>query len=237
MLLGYQCANSGHDGRGRGRPRPRTTDELRGRGPLPRTTWPRWSSASTPPRAPSTRLEKRSPTTPRAAYPSASSPTAATAPSTGPARHGLDHYVADQRQLVRRLLGGRRRRDRRRRRAAAAVQQAVRYNLFSLAQASARTDGLGVPAKGMTGSGYEGHYFWDTEVYVIPFLTYTAARGRPQRAALPLRDAARRPRAGPRDGAERRALPLADHQRRGGVGVLRGRLRRRCTSTPTSPTR
>ena len=55
----------------------------------------------------------------------------------------------------------------------AAVQQAVRFNLFSLAQASARADGLGVPAKGVTGSGYEGHYFWDTEIYVVPFLTYT----------------------------------------------------------------
>ena len=55
----------------------------------------------------------------------------------------------------------------------AAMQQAIRFNLFHLAQASARSDGLGVPAKGVTGSGYEGHYFWDTEVYVIPFLTYT----------------------------------------------------------------
>ncbi len=54
-----------------------------------------------------------------------------------------------------------------------ALQQAVRYNLFSLAQASARADRQGVPAKGVTGSGYEGHYFWDTEVYVAPFLTYT----------------------------------------------------------------
>ena len=26
----------------------------------------------------------------------------------------------------------------------------------------------------MTGSGYEGHYFWDTDVYVVPFLAYTA---------------------------------------------------------------
>jgi alpha,alpha-trehalose phosphorylase len=56
----------------------------------------------------------------------------------------------------------------------AAVQQAIRFNLFSLAQASARADQLGVPAKGVTGSGYEGHYFWDAEVYVAPFLTYTA---------------------------------------------------------------
>ena len=30
-----------------------------------------------------------------------------------------------------------------------------------------------MPAKGVTGSGYEGHYFWDSEVYVVPFLTYT----------------------------------------------------------------
>jgi alpha,alpha-trehalose phosphorylase len=55
----------------------------------------------------------------------------------------------------------------------AAVQQAIRFNLFSLAQATGRIDGLGVPAKGVTGSGYEGHYFWDTETYVIPFLCYT----------------------------------------------------------------
>ncbi|WGL53612.1 glycosyl hydrolase family 65 protein [Nocardioides sp. BP30] len=54
-----------------------------------------------------------------------------------------------------------------------ALQQAVRFNLFSLAQATARADGLGIPAKGVTGSGYEGHYFWDTEIYVVPFLAYT----------------------------------------------------------------
>ncbi|GAE74539.1 maltose phosphorylase [Cutibacterium acnes JCM 18918] len=39
-----------------------------------------------------------------------------------------------------------------------------------------RADQLGIPAKGVTGSGYEGHYFWDTEVYVIPMLTYTHPR-------------------------------------------------------------
>ncbi|WP_238998448.1 glycoside hydrolase family 65 protein [Nocardioides limicola] len=53
------------------------------------------------------------------------------------------------------------------------VQQAIRYNLFQLAQASGRADREGVAAKGISGSGYEGHYFWDTEVYVAPFLTYT----------------------------------------------------------------
>ena len=53
------------------------------------------------------------------------------------------------------------------------IQQAVRWNLFQIAQASARADQLGVAAKGVTGSGYEGHYFWDTEIYVVPFLAYT----------------------------------------------------------------
>jgi len=54
-----------------------------------------------------------------------------------------------------------------------ALQQAVRWNLFSLAQASARAETQGIPAKGVTGTGYGGHYFWDTEIYVMPFLTYT----------------------------------------------------------------
>ncbi|MGM1018123.1 MAG: glycoside hydrolase family 65 protein [Actinomycetota bacterium] len=54
------------------------------------------------------------------------------------------------------------------------LQQATRWCLFQLAQASARADGHGVPAKGVSGSGYSGHYFWDTEIYVLPFLTYTS---------------------------------------------------------------
>ena len=52
------------------------------------------------------------------------------------------------------------------------VQRAVRFNLFQLMQATARADGLGVPAKGVSGRGYEGHYFWDAEIYVLPFLTH-----------------------------------------------------------------
>ena len=54
------------------------------------------------------------------------------------------------------------------------LQQATRWGLFQLAQAASRADGNGVPAKGLTGSGYSGHYFWDTEIYVLPFLTYTS---------------------------------------------------------------
>jgi alpha,alpha-trehalose phosphorylase len=56
------------------------------------------------------------------------------------------------------------------------VQQAIRFNLFHILQASARADRLGIPAKGLTGQGYEGHYFWDTEIYVLPFLVYTTPR-------------------------------------------------------------
>ena len=54
------------------------------------------------------------------------------------------------------------------------VQQAIRWNLFQVAQATARADGAGIPAKGVTGSGYSGHYFWDAEIYVLPVLTYTS---------------------------------------------------------------
>jgi len=55
-----------------------------------------------------------------------------------------------------------------------ALQQAIRWNLFQVAQAAARAEQSGVPAKGVTGSGYGGHYFWDTEIYLLPFLTYTS---------------------------------------------------------------
>jgi alpha,alpha-trehalose phosphorylase len=55
-------------------------------------------------------------------------------------------------------------------------QQAVRWNLYQVAQASWRAEGAGIPAKGLTGQAYEGHYFWDTEIYVLPFLSYTQPR-------------------------------------------------------------
>jgi alpha,alpha-trehalose phosphorylase len=52
------------------------------------------------------------------------------------------------------------------------AQQALRWNLFELVQASACTHEHGIAAKAVTGGGYDGHYFWDTEVYVVPFLAY-----------------------------------------------------------------
>ena len=56
------------------------------------------------------------------------------------------------------------------------IQQAIRFNLFHILQASARAEETGVPAKGLTGQAYEGHYFWDTEIYLLPFLIYTSPR-------------------------------------------------------------
>ncbi|MFE2376292.1 glycoside hydrolase family 65 protein [Streptomyces sp. NPDC059398] len=56
------------------------------------------------------------------------------------------------------------------------IQQAVRFALFHVLQAGARAEKRAIPAKGLTGSGYDGHSFWDTESYVLPLLTYTSPR-------------------------------------------------------------
>src|SRR5580658_8584038 len=55
----------------------------------------------------------------------------------------------------------------------AEVQQAVRFGLFHILQAEARAELRPIAAKGLTGTGYDGHTFWDTETYVLPVLTYT----------------------------------------------------------------
>ncbi len=54
------------------------------------------------------------------------------------------------------------------------IQQAVRFGLFHVYQAAARAERQGIPAKGLTGAGYDGHSFWDTEIFVLPVLTYAA---------------------------------------------------------------
>jgi alpha,alpha-trehalose phosphorylase len=63
------------------------------------------------------------------------------------------------------------------------IQQAVRFGLFHLLQAGARAEARAIPAKGLTGPGYDGHTFWDTEMFVLPVLTYTV----PDAAAAALR--------------------------------------------------
>ena len=56
------------------------------------------------------------------------------------------------------------------------IQQAVRFAAFHVLQAGARAEGRPITAKGLTGPGYDGHAFWDTEIFVLPVLTLTVPR-------------------------------------------------------------
>ena len=54
------------------------------------------------------------------------------------------------------------------------AQLAVRYNLFQvLAAAPRHDDRVSIPAKTLSGFGYRGHVFWDTDIFIVPFLTFT----------------------------------------------------------------
>ena len=53
-----------------------------------------------------------------------------------------------------------------------ALQQGIRFNQFHLLQSVGRDGRTNIAAKGVTGEGYEGHYFWDTEIYIFPFFLY-----------------------------------------------------------------
>ena len=53
------------------------------------------------------------------------------------------------------------------------LQQGINFNMFHLLQSVGRDGFTSIAAKGLTGEGYEGHYFWDTEIYVFPFFLYT----------------------------------------------------------------
>ncbi|MEV0721854.1 glycosyl hydrolase family 65 protein [Micromonospora purpureochromogenes] len=54
------------------------------------------------------------------------------------------------------------------------LQQAIRFAVFHLLQAGRAEGDRTIPAKGLTGNGYDGHVLWDTEGYVLPVLTYLA---------------------------------------------------------------
>jgi alpha,alpha-trehalose phosphorylase len=88
-------------------------------------------------------------------------------------RHGFDRLLVDQRQYLDDFWH---RADVEVSGAHSRAQQCLRWDLFQLLQATARADGSGVPAKGLTGQAYEGHYFWDMEMYMIPFPVYTDPR-------------------------------------------------------------
>lgn len=54
------------------------------------------------------------------------------------------------------------------------LDEAIKFNLFHLFQSASRNNKASIAAKGLTGEGYEGHYFWDTEAYIFPVLAFTA---------------------------------------------------------------
>ena len=222
VMLGYRCANSGMtlacgyrhliettvDARGRVDGRARSRQD-RDHGPRRRRARRSASSSSSSYHTSTGRAGARS-------WPTAARGRSTVPSTTGPAlllteqREWLDHFWEDSDVELRGDDAG---------------QQAVRWNLFQLAQASAQTQEHGIAAKGVTGGGYEGHYFWDTEMYVVPFLAYTNPETARKAAAVPLAHAADGPPAGRRAEPARRAVPVANDQRRGGVGLLRRRHR------------
>ena len=117
------------------------------------------------------------------------------------------------------------------------LQQAVRFSLFHVLQAGARAERRPIAAKGLTGPGYDGHAFWDTETFVLPVLTATVPGAaadalRWRHATLPQAHGAR----GDARPAGRR-LPVAHDRRQRVLRLLARRHSRASTSTPTSPTR
>lgn len=53
------------------------------------------------------------------------------------------------------------------------LELAVRYNIYQLIQSVGKDEHSNIAAKGLSGEGYEGHYFWDTEMYIQPFFVLT----------------------------------------------------------------
>ena len=54
-----------------------------------------------------------------------------------------------------------------------ALLQGLRFNLFHIYQSAGRDGKTNIAAKGLTGEGYEGHTFWDTEAYILPVFLHT----------------------------------------------------------------
>lgn len=48
------------------------------------------------------------------------------------------------------------------------LQEGIRFNLYHLLQSVGKDRFSNISAKGLSGEGYEGHYFWDTEIYIFP---------------------------------------------------------------------
>ena len=229
----------GDDDRGRGRPPARDRATTSRRSPRARG---RPGQDGLPGRgrrrAARSGCRRPSPTTPRAACPSREL-LRPVRPHPRPGRPARRRRTTSPTSAAwyDRLLGraptSRSRRDR----GAPSVQQAIRFNLFSLAQATARDRRPGRPGEGRDRLGLRGPLLLGHRDLRHPVPELHPARGGPQRAALPLRACCRRPASGPA------RWPRAARCSRGGRSTARRPRRttrpapRRCTSTPTSPTR
>lgn len=57
------------------------------------------------------------------------------------------------------------------------AQLAIRHGIYQLLIAGPRTDdSVNIGAKTLSGFGYRGHAFWDTESFMLPFFTFTSPR-------------------------------------------------------------
>jgi trehalose/maltose hydrolase-like predicted phosphorylase len=113
------------------------------------------------------------------------------------------------------------------------LQRAVRFALFHTMAAVADSGEAAVGARGLSGPAYRGHVFWDSDVFVLPFLAAThpsAARAMLEyrirrlpdaRAAAKAlgRDGARFPWESARDGID--VTPSHAHDRTGRVVPIR----------------
>lgn len=81
------------------------------------------------------------------------------------------------------------------------VQRKLRYSLYQLYQAGRFLIDASIPAKGLTSEGYEGHFFWDTEIFIMPYFAFT----RPEQARQILSH-----RYGMLDAARARAREMAE---------------------------
>ena len=152
---------------------------------------------------------------------------------------GFDALVDGAGGVARRVLGEQRRRDQGRPSGEVARRRPTSRRCAGTCSSSPRRRprpaSRASPPRASAAGGYEGHYFWDTEMYIAPFLVVHPAGGGAAGAAVPLADAADRPPAGP--GAE----PVSGRCTRGARSTAR-RPRpttrpapRSTTSTPTSP--
>ena len=108
----------------------------------------------------------------------------------------------------------------------AELQQAVRLAMFHVLQAGARAERRAIGAKGLTGDGYDGHTFWDTETFCLPVLSFTRARrGRATRCAGGSRSCRWPSERAEQLGLQGRGVPVADHPRPGVLRLLAGRHR------------